>query len=138
MIEMALMRLLVLLALAGTSLFALVWPGLGGSPADSLLRVTFLASLIQTPDVVDALIDGGPDAGVLRELSETLGAFDRTLDLVVGTHPDKDHIGGLVDVLARYQVSTLLTTENRGETMEVRPLRTPELARYLRSVLQPP
>jgi competence protein ComEC len=87
------------------------------------LQVTFLdvgqgdAILIETPDGVQALIDGGPDGTVLRELARELPWGDRTLDLVVGTHPDKDHIGGLVDVLARYAVASILTTENTGETM---------------------
>jgi len=92
-----------------------------GSPATTL-SVTFLdvgqgdAILIETPDGVQALIDGGPDTAVLRELGATLPWFDRTIDLVLGTHPDKDHIGGLIDVLKRYQVRTIITTENTGET----------------------
>lgn len=98
------------------------WSGATGvfSP---YLTVTFLdvgqgdAILIETPDGVQALIDGGPDGTVLRELARALPWGDRTLDLLVGTHPDKDHIGGLVDVLARYEVTQILTTENRGETM---------------------
>jgi competence protein ComEC len=86
------------------------------------LEVTFLnvgqgdAILIETPDGAQALIDGGPDGTVLRELARELPWGDRTLDLVIGTHPDKDHIGGLIDVLARYTVASILTTENTGET----------------------
>ncbi len=86
------------------------------------LEVTFLdvgqgdAILIETPDGAEALIDGGPDGTVLRELSRELAWNDRSLDLVIGTHPDKDHIGGLIDVLARYNVASILTTENTGET----------------------
>jgi competence protein ComEC len=91
--------------------------------SEAYLEVTFLdvgqgdAILIETPDGVDVLIDGGPDAAVLRELSSALGPFDRTIDMVIGTHPDKDHIAGLVDVLSRYKVTHIMTTENRGETM---------------------
>lgn len=93
------------------------------TPMSPYLQVTFLdvgqgdAILIETPDGVQALIDGGPDATVLRELARELPWGDRTLDLVLSTHPDKDHIGGLVDVLARYTVTSILTTENTGETM---------------------
>jgi competence protein ComEC len=86
------------------------------------LTVTFLdvgqgdAILIETPDGVQVLIDGGPDAGVVRELNAVLPWFDRSLDMVVGTHPDKDHIGGLVDVLKKFTVHEIITTENTGET----------------------
>ena len=94
-----------------------------GTATQPYLTVTFLnigqgdAILIETPDGVQALIDGGPDAAVLSELAASLPWFDRTLDLVLGTHPDKDHIGGLVDVLQRYKVNTIITTENTGETL---------------------
>lgn len=91
--------------------------------SDQNLTVTFLnigqgdSTFIETAAGKQVLIDGGPDSAVLRELSSVMSPWDRTVDIVVGTHPDKDHIGGLVEVLSRYQVSTLLTTENRGETI---------------------
>lgn len=114
-------RLLTLATLVATAI-GVWWSGATGA-SSPYLTVTFLdvgqgdAILIETPDGVQALIDGGPDGTVLRELARALPWGDRTLDLVVGTHPDKDHIGGLVDVLARYEVAQILTTENRGETM---------------------
>lgn len=92
------------------------------SARSDVLTVTFLdvgqgdAILIETPDGVQVLIDGGPDGTVLRELAASLPRFDRTLDLVIGTHPDKDHIGGLIDVLERYRATAIITTENTGET----------------------
>jgi competence protein ComEC len=99
------------------------WQSAGLSGIDrQYLTVTFLnigqgdAILLETPDGAQMLIDGGPDATVLRELSATLPWFDRTIDVVLGTHPDKDHIAGLVDVLERYTVSQIITTENTGET----------------------
>jgi competence protein ComEC len=114
-------RLVVLLCLIVTSTGLMWWLYL--IPASSpFLEVTFLdvgqgdAILIETPDGVDVLVDGGPDGAVVQELPAALGAFDRTLSMVVGTHPDKDHIGGLVSVLARYDVDMILTTENTGET----------------------
>lgn len=54
------------------------------------------------------LIDGGPDAAVLQRLGEELPWFDRTLEVVIATHPDKDHIGGLVHVLERYKVGLVV------------------------------
>lgn len=96
--------------------------GLFGSEQSQFLTVTFLdigqgdSILIQTPDGVQMLIDGGPDGTVLRRLAKEMPWFDRTIDVVLGTHPDKDHIGGLVDVLKNYQVANIITTENRSRT----------------------
>lgn len=73
------------------------------------------AILIETPDGFEMLIDGGPNAAVLRELSKERSFFDREIDVVVTTHPDLDHIGGLVDVLKRYKVQTILRTENKND-----------------------
>lgn len=86
------------------------------------LSVTFLnvgqgdGIFIETPEGVQILIDGGPDAAVLRELGKVMSVWDRSIDVVVGTHPDKDHVGGLVDVLKRYKVSQVLRVDNRSDT----------------------
>ncbi len=74
------------------------------------------AIFIQTPDGVEVLIDGGANNTVLRELAQHMSFFDRNIDMVIGTHPDTDHIGGLIDVLERYTVNTILITENEGES----------------------
>lgn len=58
---------------------------------------------------VQILIDGGLSGSkVLDCLARNMPFWDRRLELVVNTHPDKDHVGGLDDVLERYQVSKLL------------------------------
>jgi len=102
---------------------AAVWlPSLGSVDASGYLQVHFLdvgqgdAVFIQTPDGIEILIDGGANSGVLSELSKHMSFFDRDIDMIVGTHPDKDHIGGLVDVLERYNVSSVLTTENESDS----------------------
>lgn len=50
------------------------------------------------------LIDGGPDNAVLRCLNEELPPFDRTIELVILSHPDSDHFVGLTGVLRLYRV----------------------------------
>ncbi len=86
------------------------------------LLVSFLdvgqgdAILIKTPDGFEMLVDGGRDSSVLRELTKQRPFFDKKIDVVVSTHPDLDHVAGLVDVLNRYQVTTILMTENEGES----------------------
>lgn len=115
-IRAVIIAILSLLALA-------VWlPQVGTAAPAAELRVTFLnvgqgdAILIETPDGIEVLIDGGPNGAVLREIAAVLGAFDRTIDMVVATHPDADHIGGLVDVLERYDIETIMLTENESST----------------------
>ena len=63
---------------------------------------------IESPSGTQVLIDGGNDRAVLRELGRALPFFDRSIDYVVATHPDQDHIGGLVDVFNRYNVTTYI------------------------------
>ena len=64
--------------------------------------------LLQTAEGHNILIDGGPDSKILESLGEVLSPFDRTLDLVVMTHPDADHVTGLVPVLQRFEVDHVL------------------------------
>ena len=66
------------------------------------------AALITTPSGRQVLIDGGPDRSVVRELSRAMPWWDRSLDVVIATHPDADHVSGLIDVLQRYDVSYIL------------------------------
>lgn len=88
------------------------------------LRLSFLdvgqgdAVLIQAPNGVSALVDGGPPGSVLSPLAAALPG-GRSLAAVVATHPDQDHVGGLPSVLARREVATLLASPYRsGEPAE--------------------
>lgn len=63
------------------------------------------AIFIESPSGTQMLIDGGRDARVLRELPRVMPFWDRSLDVVLATHPDEDHIGGLIDALTRFRVS---------------------------------
>jgi competence protein ComEC len=57
---------------------------------------------IESPNGNQMLVDGGPDNTVLRRISKEVGFFDRFIDVVLATHPDQDHIGGLPLILNRY------------------------------------
>jgi len=87
-----------------------------------VLTVSFLnvgqgdAIFIQAPSGRTVLIDGGPDAEVLRQLGAVLPWYDRTIDVIIPTHPDADHITGLIDVLERYRVSYVLQSSVLGST----------------------
>lgn len=99
---------LPLVVLVG-SVGAALWPA---SPPR--LSVTVLdvgqgdAILIRTPDGRDVLVDGGPGGAVLRGLGDKLPWTDRSIELLVLTHPQADHALGLLDVLERYDVREVL------------------------------
>jgi len=67
------------------------------------------AILIETPGRNQILIDGGPDSTILEKLNK-MPFWDRTIDLLILTHPDNDHITGLVHVLSSYKVENILWT----------------------------
>lgn len=87
-----------------------------------LLTVAFLnvgqgdSIFIESPSGNQVLIDGGVGRGVLRELSSVLKFYDRSIDVVIATHPDADHIGGLVDVLEKYKVDLILEPGVESDT----------------------
>lgn len=68
------------------------------------------ALLFRSATGKNVLIDGGPDNTVLEELGAVLPFFDRTLEYVILTHPDADHLTGLLNILQRYTVKHLLIT----------------------------
>jgi len=68
------------------------------------------AIMIKTSENRQILIDGGPDSTILKKLSKEMPFYDRTLDLVILTHPEKDHLSGLLEVLKRYRVKNILWT----------------------------
>lgn len=102
----------ILLGLA--VLFLLGWGATRHLP-NGHLHVFFLdvgqgdAIFIQTPQGRQILIDGGPSAARLgSELGAVMPFWDRSLDVVISTHPDADHLTGLVSVVQRYRVGMLL------------------------------
>lgn len=101
--------LAVFLCIAGIIGHALV-----RSAGVPVLRVSFLdvgqgdSIFIESPSGRQVLIDGGKNRAVIRKLSQVMPWYDRTIDVVIATHPDADHIGGLVDVLARYRVGLII------------------------------
>lgn len=91
-------------------------------PSDTL-SVYFLdigqgdAIFIDSPSHGRVLIDGGPNRKVLSELGKILPFADRRIDVMIETHPDKDHIGGLPEVISRYQVGMFLEPGVESENM---------------------
>lgn len=104
------------LILTGLAIIALLLVVGTHGLADGKLHVYFLdigqgdAMLVKTGSGRQILIDGGPDETILRRLGEVMPFYDKSIDLVISTHPDADHVAGLVSVLEKYKVDKILET----------------------------
>ncbi len=76
--------------------------------------------LLVSPSGKQIVIDGGPDSTVIRRLGEEMPFLDRTIELLVLTHPDADHVGGLPEILRRYRVEHVLLTGISKDTARYR------------------
>jgi competence protein ComEC len=103
---------------------ALTWAAVVTLP-DRDVHVSFLdvgegdAVLIQASRGQTILVDGGPSPSVVTAaLGKRLPFWSRGLDLVVLTHPNDDHLMGLLEVLRRYEVAEVLESglPDRGAT----------------------
>ena len=110
-------RITSLAGLGGLALFAvLVWGAVWSLP-DGRLHVYFLdigqgdGIFVQTPSGRQLLIDGGAGRErLLTQLGAVMPWWDRSLDLLLVTHPDRDHMGAQVTVPERYAVDAVLET----------------------------
>lgn len=102
-------KVLLVLSLIGS----LLWLTIFSFP-DNKLHLVFCdvgqgdATLI-TKGFNQILIDGGPNDKVLQCLSNNMPFFDKTIEIVALTHPEADHMTGLISVLDKYKVDYFLT-----------------------------
>ncbi len=81
------------------------------------------AIYINTPANKDMLIDGGPDDSVLVCLGKHMPFYDRTIDVAVLSHPQKDHLYGFISVLQRYRVKYIVIGIEGNDTKEYKALK---------------
>lgn len=104
-----------------------VWYAVFTYPSPQILQVIACdvgqgdASLV-TLGKNQILIDGGPGSKVLDCLSKHMPFWDRTIELVILTHPQKDHFGGLIDVFERYTVKNFVANSLDAGTDDYRAL----------------
>lgn len=91
----------------------------------ALLKVVFFdvgqgdAIFIETPKRHQILIDGGSSEDLLLEkISNELPFYDRSIDLIILTHPEKDHLRGLIGILKSYKVNFILITGIERESKD--------------------
>ncbi len=101
---------------------ALTWYVIWRETPRGILTVAFLdigqgdSIYIEAPNGNQVLIDGGSGRQVLRALGGVMPFYDHSLDVVIATHPDADHIGGLAFVLDRFAVGAVLEPGVTSET----------------------
>jgi competence protein ComEC len=84
------------------------------SHTSNVLTVAFLdigqgdAVYIEAPNGRQMLIDGGPGPILLSRLAAVMPFGDRSIDILMITNPDKDHMAGFVDVLDKFSVGLVL------------------------------
>lgn len=99
-----------------------VWSKLLAEERGRELEVAFLdvgqgdAIFIEAPNGNQILIDGGPGKSVLAELSKVMPVYDRSIDAILVSNPDKDHIGGLLEVLKTFEVGAVLEPGTKPDT----------------------
>src|SRR3989338_8364573 len=78
------------------------------------------ALFIESPTGTQILFDAGPPRKILSELRRVMSPFDKSIDAVVITKPDADHIGGFADILKNYKVGAVLEpgTYNDSKTYQ--------------------
>ena len=109
--------ILVIFVLANIFIYYAIYESHAG-----VLKVSFLdvgqgdSILIESPVGNKVLIDGGPNEKVLESLGKEIPFYDHSIDLVITTHPDKDHIGGVPDILNNYFVKEYIDNGAPAET----------------------
>ena len=98
------------------AVLTLVW---NGAQPDGKLHVYFFdvgqgdATLIVSPTGRQILIDGGYFPSVMNaHIGRTLPFYDNTIDIVIATHPDADHVTGLPNIFDRYEVGQFIYDGN--------------------------
>ena len=106
----------VLTVLLASSVFAMQ------AKSSASLSVNFLdvgqgdATLVQYLGQYQVLVDGGPNGSkLLSELGKVMPPDDKQIEVVVLTHPDRDHLAGLIDVAQSYQIGLFL---NNGQNAD--------------------
>jgi competence protein ComEC len=99
-----------------------IWFAVCRESRDGMLTVTMLdigqgdAIYIEAPNGNQVLVDSGPPKTVMRELGKVMPFYDRTIDMMILTNPDTDHMAGFIDVLKRYEVLAAVESGTISDT----------------------
>lgn len=107
----------ILLFIVASFLFYLDWQNSRREFSFTMLDVGQGDALfIESPTGIQILVDGGPPNKILGKLQQVMSPFDRSIDAIIITNPDQDHIGGLMDVLKVYKVGAVFESGTFGDS----------------------
>ncbi len=126
-------RISLLLLLIGIVILGYIASFIFESPKNGITLSFFSvgqgdATLIQTPEGQNVLIDGGPNNTVVSKLDKTIPFYKRKIDAIILTHPHADHLTGLIKVVDTYDVRAFYMT---GVTHN-----TPEYSELLKKLIE--
>lgn len=82
------------------------------------------ALFIESPTGTQVLIDTGPPRKILSVLNHVMSPFDRTIDAIIITNPDLDHIGGFEDLMKKYSIGAVFEPGTVNESRAFQNLET--------------
>jgi competence protein ComEC len=107
----------VLLLVANIFLFRLDWQNSHRKLTFAMLDVGQGDALfIESPIGTQVMFDGGPVRKVLGPLQRIMSPFDKSIDAIIITNPDADHIGGLIDILKNYKVGAVFSSGTTSDS----------------------
>ncbi len=117
------MKLRVGYLICGITTGLIILIGFIWTQPDGLLHIVFCnvgqgdSAYVRFPDGRDMLVDGGPDNGLaLTCLGRHMPFWDRHINIVVMSHPQADHMGGLVEVFKRFSVDYFVRSDADNNT----------------------
>ncbi|MBI4193248.1 MAG: MBL fold metallo-hydrolase, partial [Candidatus Colwellbacteria bacterium] len=114
------MRLALLLSLLALSNF-LLWGEIGALSAASRERALYFLNVGEGDgsfariEGASLLVDGGPGAKAVYELEKVLRPMERRIDVVMLSHPNRDHYEGLIEVSKRYRVGVFVASARESD-----------------------
>jgi len=98
----------LLLLLVNIFLFRLDWQNSHRGLTFAMLDVGQGDALfIESPTGTQIMFDAGPARKVLGPLAQVMSPFDKSIDVLVITNPDADHVGGVFGYLKNYKVGAV-------------------------------
>ncbi len=99
-----------------------IWYSVYHELPSKYLTIAFLnigqgdAIYIESPTRNRMIIDGGPGRAILSELRKVMPFYERDIDTLIVTNPDKDHFAGFINVLDLFTIKKVIESGTKSDT----------------------